>query len=65
MNTAKFQQIEKRINKYNKLSTAIAAIRKHYIKLHLIILGDDNLVWVVTPTDGEWLTKNGYQYADY
>lgn len=32
-------------------------------KMHLVILGDNEKYWVVTPADAERLVKAGYEYA--
>jgi len=51
------------IYKFNTLAMA-KAFTYHANKIWMIIMGDDELFWVVTPAHGERLVKQGYEYAD-
>jgi hypothetical protein len=56
--------LKETIFKFNNLSTAINFIYRA-IKMKMIILGDDELFWVVTPAAAERLVRQGYEYAEY
>lgn len=51
-----------KIWKFNKLSNAIGW-KNHSVKMAMIILGDDNKFWVVTPAIAEQLINSGYELA--
>ena len=57
-------QIKETIFKFNTLGTAINFTYRA-AKMKMIILGDDELFWVVTPAAGERLVRQGYEYAEY
>lgn len=50
-------------DKYSDRELAFNSL-KHYVKLHVVILGDDMKYWVVCPSDAERLHKAGYEYAE-
>ena len=56
--------LKETIFKFNNLSTAINFTYRA-IKMKMIILGDDELFWVVTPAAAERLVRQGYEYAEY
>jgi hypothetical protein len=43
--------------------TRAFAFRDHCVALMRVILGDDDLFWVVTPADAERLLRAGYEIA--
>jgi hypothetical protein len=49
--------------KFNSYANA-QNFKNRCIKIMMIILGDDDKYWVVTPAEGEKLTRRGYEYAD-
>lgn len=52
------------ISKYNTLESAKSArLRTALPSKWSIILGDNNLFWVVTNREADYLTKNGYELA--
>ncbi|MCQ2076121.1 MAG: hypothetical protein MJZ20_03665 [Bacteroidaceae bacterium] len=57
--------IENKVIYYSAFSTLAVAKRWAFgcNKMHLIILGDNEKFWVVTPADAEKLVKMGYEYA--
>ncbi len=54
--------LKETIFKFNNLSTAINFT---YRAAKMIILGDDELFWVMTPAAAERLVRQGYEYAEY
>jgi hypothetical protein len=56
--------LKETIFKFNNLSTAITFTYRA-AKMKMIILGDDELFWVVTPAAAERLVRRGYEYAGY
>jgi hypothetical protein len=48
--------------KFTNLANA-KSFAKACVKPHLVMLGDDNKFWVVTPADSQRLFKVGYEYA--
>jgi len=55
--------LKETIFKFNNLFTAIT-FTYWAIKMKMIILGDDELFWVVTPAAAERLVRR-YEYAEY
>jgi len=56
-NSPKANQI---LGKFNKQESA-ESFADHGVKLHAVILGDDQKFWVVNMRTFENLTKNGYE----
>jgi hypothetical protein len=48
--------------KFSTYATA-DSFRNRCVKIMMIVMGDDNMFWVVTPAHGEKLTRQGYEYA--
>jgi hypothetical protein len=51
------------IYKFNTLGAA-KSFAYHAPKIWMIIMGDDELFWVVTPAHAERLVKQGYELAE-
>ncbi len=51
------------IAKFNTLGAA-KRHQNHATKIVMLVLGDDDLIWSVTPAVGERLVRQGYEYAD-
>lgn len=51
----------------DQFSTLDAAIRwaNNCIKLHMVVLGDNNKFWVACFADAQTLSKLGYEIAEY
>lgn len=47
---------------FNSLAIAKSFVNRAS-KMMMIVLGDDDRYWVVTPADGERLIRAGYEYA--
>jgi len=50
------------IYKFSELATAIS-FSQRCIKIMMIVLGDDEKFWVVTPAHATGLMKQGYELA--
>ena len=48
------------VYKFSQLATAIS-FTQHCIKIWMIVLGDDEKFWVVTPAHASRLMKQGYE----
>ena len=50
------------IYKFTEMANAIS-FTEHCIKIMMIVLGDDEKFWVVTPAHAARLVKQGYELA--
>lgn len=48
---------------YQNRENAFSSL-KHYVKLHIVMLGTDLQYWVVCPADAQRLYKQGFEYAE-
>jgi hypothetical protein len=51
------------IAKFNTLGAA-RRLQERARKIVMLVLGDDDLIWAVTPAVGERLVRAGYEYAN-
>lgn len=51
------------IAKFNTLGAA-KRHQEHATKIVMLVLGDDGLIWSVTPAVGERLVRQGFEYAE-
>jgi len=63
MTKEKYEVISKRARKFSTQDAA-KSYSKHTVKMSMIILGDDERFWVVTPAAASALVKAGFEYAD-
>jgi hypothetical protein len=49
--------------KFTSRTNAIDFVNNHAVKPMRIILGDDELFWVVAPAVASYLESQGYEYA--
>ncbi|MGB2694774.1 MAG: hypothetical protein WBD55_06245 [Dehalococcoidia bacterium] len=51
------------IGKFNTYGAA-KSFADRATKIVMLVLGDDGLIWAVTPAVGERLVRAGYEYAE-
>jgi hypothetical protein len=61
----RLKKMDQPITTIAKFNTLCAARRhqNHAKKIVMLVLGDDRLIWSVTPAVGERLVREGYEYA--
>ena len=62
MKTYRIGSTDVQIAKFSTLGVA-ESFAARCAKLHMVMLGDDGMYWVVKAADGEKLYKLGYEYA--